>query len=64
MMNIGVNLCQKHQLNIEKIRSWISIALINLNKSILEYKEIQREKDRKRREDKLNDLGIEDKEDK
>jgi hypothetical protein len=39
-------------------------ALINLNKSILEYKEIQREKDRKRREDKLNDLGIEDKEDK
>jgi hypothetical protein len=35
-----------------------------LNKSILEYKEIQREKDRKRREDKLNDLGIEDKEDK
>ena len=38
-------------------------ALINLNKSFVEYKEIQREEDRKRREDKLNDIGIEDKED-
>jgi hypothetical protein len=38
-------------------------ALINLNKSIVKYKEIQREEDRKRREKKINDIGIEDKED-
>jgi hypothetical protein len=31
-------------------------ALINLNKSIVKYKEIQREEDRKRREDKLTEL--------
>ena len=39
-------------------------ALINLNKSLLEYKEILKQEDiQNERDDKLNDIGIEDKED-
>ena len=39
-------------------------ALINLNKSFVEYKEILKQEDiQNERDDKLNNIGIEDKED-
>ena len=39
-------------------------ALINLNKSLVEYKEILKQEDiQNERDDKLNNIGIEDKED-